>query len=353
MRNPAVHYLVAFTSGAAGLAAFPMAATHAAQRNKATLSSGVTVEADRLSYDPTTGVHAEGDVVLTSSQGVLRADRVDAAPAAPKPAPGTTRSAVREATATGHVRLISQSKPDEKMEATGAAGTYWPAEQKATLTGGVTVTMASPQLQEPAVLTGASADMDLAKRSAIVVRTEAQPVMLKLRLKADTTHSTGSTAPAGPLELEADRMVMENAANRVTATGSPVFTAEQGTVHADRIWFDIDPKVRDVKTVHAVGAVRIDSEDPQRGSFHGTSREAVMNREDNTVVLIGDVHGTQIQPGEPEPRQFQGEKLTYNLKTGAWEMNSSGETRAQVRFKPKPKAAGSNPGSAGTAKARQ
>jgi lipopolysaccharide transport protein LptA len=209
--------------------------------------------------------------------------------------------------------------------------------------------MASPQLQEPAVLTGARADMDLAKRSATVVRTEAQPVMLKLRLKADTTNSAGSTAAAGPLELEADRVVMENAVNRVTATGSPVFAADQGTVHADRIWFDIDPKARDVKTVHAVGAVRIDSQDPERGSFHGTAREALLNRADDTVVLTGDVHGTQIQPGNPDPNQFQGEKFTYNRQTGAWEMNSSGETRAQVRFKPKP--GGSEP--AGSAKTRK
>jgi lipopolysaccharide transport protein LptA len=336
MWKPGASFLVAFTSGVAALAVLPMLPADAAQRNRVTLSSGVTLEATQhISGDPTTGVHAVGDVVLKSSQGVLWADRIDAAPAAQKSPSGTSRSAVREATATGHVRLISQPKPDEKMEATGAAGTYWPADQKAILTGGVTVTMASPQLQEPAVLTGARADMDLAKRSATVVRTQAQPVMLKLQPKADT--SSGTAAATGPLRLEADRVVLEHAVSRVMATGSPVLTADQGTVHADKIWFDIDPKARDVQTVHAVGAVRIDSQDPQRGTFHGTSREAVMNRVENTVVLIGDVHGTQIQPGN-EPNQFEGEKLTYNLKTGAYDLNSSNETRAQVRFKPKPKA---------------
>jgi lipopolysaccharide transport protein LptA len=335
IRKPAVAHLVAFAGSLTAMTLFQSPAAPAA-RALYRLPSGVVVEADGIKGDPT-GVHATGDVVLTSPQGDLRADRVDVALGSQKPTPGATHSAVREALATGHVRLTSQPKPDEKMEATGAAGTYWPTEQKATLTGGVTVTMASPQLEEPAVLTGARADMDLAKRSATVVRTAAEPVRLKLRPKANTASGAASTATTGPLQLEADRMLVENAVNRVTATGSPVLTADQGTVHADKIWFDIDPKARDVQTVHAVGEVRIDSQDPQRGTFHGTAREAVMNRAENTVVLAGDVHGTQIQPGAPEPQQLQGEKLTYNLKTGAWEMLSSDETRAQARFTPKPK----------------
>src|SRR5207245_736140 len=133
MRNPAAPSLVAFTSGLAALAAFPLMATPTATRSHYR-ASGVQIEANDIQGDRT-AVHATGSVVLTSSQGDLRADRVDAALASQKAAPGAARSAVREATAIGHVRMISQSKPDEKMEATGAAGSYWPAEQKATLTG--------------------------------------------------------------------------------------------------------------------------------------------------------------------------------------------------------------------------
>lgn len=345
MPNLAAPHVAAFAVLAASMAP----AAHAAVRNSVSLSSGVTVEANDISGVLPTAVHATGDVVLTSPRGVLRADRIDATQSPPNSAPGAAHSPVQEAKATGHVRITSQPKPDETMDATGAAGTYWPGAQKATLTGGVTVTMASPQLQEPAVMTGARADLDLAKRSATVVRTAAEPVRLKLQPKAQPASGAGPAAAAGPLQLEADRVLVENAANRVTAAGSPVLTGDQGTVRADRIWFDIDPQARDVKTAHALGAVRIDSQNAQRGSFQATAHEAVLNREANTVLLTGDVHGTQAQPGNPEPYQIQGEELNYNLKTGAYDLHSSGEARAQVRFTPKSKTTGG--GGTGGAKA--
>ena len=320
------------------LAALPMPAVHAAERSSIKLPSGDTVTADDILSDPDRSVHATGKVVLTSARGNLWADRVDVTPAPPKPAAAPARSAVQEARATGHVRITSQPKPDEKMEATGTAGTYWPGTQKATLTGGVTVTMASPQLREPAVLTGAKADMDLAKRTVEVTRTEAAQVALRLHPKADAS-STGAAA-AAPINLDADRIHMDNAANRVTATGSPVMSSDQGTVHAETIWFDIDPKAHDVKTVHAENAVRIDSQDPQRGVFHATADAAVMNRDSDAIVLTGHVQGTNTRPDEPEPSQFRTEELTYDHKTGAIHMRALGEQPAQVRFKPKPKAPG-------------
>jgi lipopolysaccharide transport protein LptA len=132
---------------------------------------------------------------------------------------------------------------------------------------------------------------------------------------------------------------MENAANRVTATGSPVLTGEQGTLRADKIWFDIDPKANDVKTVHAAGSVLIDSEDAQKGTFHAKADEGVMNRDVETVVLTGNVHGTQTRPDEPEPTTLQTDILTYNYNTGEYHLQSAGETRSRVQLKPKPKAA--------------
>src|SRR5262249_11831874 len=255
------------------LAAFPLPSAQA--RPQVTLGAQTTLEADDIRGSLSGGAHAVGNVVLTSPRGVLYADQVDATPT--KAAGGSSRPAVQEARATGNVRITGQPKPDERMEATGAAGTYWPGSQKATLTGGVIVAMTSPQLQEPAVMTGAKADIDLAKHAADVTRTEAAQVSLKLHPKADSS-SSGSAA-AGPVRLEGDRIRMESATNRVTATGSPVMTGEQGTLRAEKIWFDIDPKANDVKTVHAAGSVRIDSDDPQKGSFHGTSDEGVMNRD--------------------------------------------------------------------------
>jgi len=195
--------------------------------------------------------------------------------------------------------------------------------------------------------------MDLAKRSAAVERTEAAPVMLRLRPKAGTASGAGSAAATGPLRLEADRVLAENAVNRVTATGSPVLTGDQGTVRAERIWFDIDPQAREIKIVHAVRAVRIDSQDPERGSFQATAQQAVLDRPANTVVLTGNVQGTHIQPGNPEPERFQGEELTYNLKTGAYDLHASREARARVTFKPKPKAAGAGAGPGKSAKSRR
>src|SRR5439155_22348683 len=184
--------------------------------------------------------YATGNVILTEPQGELRADRVDVVQEVQQSSPGAPRSPVQVAKATGHVRITSQPKPDERLEATGAAGTYRPGTQKATLTGGVTVTATSPQFQSPAVLTGARAEIDLAQRTAEVFRTPAEPVALKVLPKQATT----------PVRLTGDRILMENAANRVTATGSPVLTGEQGTMRAERIWFAIDPEAKDIKEVH-------------------------------------------------------------------------------------------------------
>jgi lipopolysaccharide export system protein LptA len=327
----------------------------AASRQQISIPTGETIVADAISGRIGVAVHAIGHVIMTGTPGTqrtLEADRVDVNQS--KPGSGTARSAVQEAQATGHVRLTSQPKPDERMEATGAAGTYWPGTQKATLTGGVTVTMASPQFQEPAVLTGARAEIDMAHRAADVFRSEAAQVALRLHPKASAPRS-GSTAPstgaAGPVRLEADRIRMDNAANRVTATGSPVLVGDQGTVRGERIWFDIDPKASDVKTVHASGSVRIDSQDPQRGTFHAISDEAVMNRDSDTVVLTGHVQGTNTRPDEPKPETLRTDELAYNYRTGEYSMNSPGEARSQVQFTPKPKPAAAGDGATATPKA--
>jgi lipopolysaccharide transport protein LptA len=343
MPRPHPAFPIALAANIAAFAAAP-AAPAAAARQRVTLSSGVMVEADQIYGVLPTEVHATGSVILTSPQGTLRADRVDGTQTRPAPGAGASRSPVQEARATGHVRITSQSNPGypsqtgETMQATGAAGTYWPGTQKATLTGGVTVTMGSPQLQEPAVLTGSRADIDLGNRSATVVRAEAAPVTLRLRPKEPPAGSSSSSPVSGPVQLEADQLHVENGASRVTATGSPVLTSDQGTIHAEKIWFDIDPKIRDVTIVHAAGAVRIDAEDPQQGTFHATAREALMNRAQNTVVLTGNAEGSRLQPGNTAPDTFQGEKVTYNFKTGAFELGASHEARASVRFTPKPKA---------------
>jgi lipopolysaccharide transport protein LptA len=336
--NPRSWLRMALVGAPVVLAAVHVSAAPA-MRQKVTLNTGETVEADDISGVVGVVVHARGRVMVTgapSAQRTLGADQIDVTQS--KSPAGSSHSAVQEARATGHVRMTSQPKPGERMEATGAAGTYWPGTQKATLTGGVTVTMTSPQLQEPAVLTGAKADIDLAQRAADVTRTEAAQVSLKLRPKADSS-SSGSPA-AGPVRLDADRIRMENAANRVTATGSPMLTGDQGTVRAEKIWFDIDPKANDIKMVHAADSVRIDSQDAQGGAFHGMADEAVMNRADNTVVLTGNVKGTHSRPDVPEPDRFSTSVLTYNQKTGEYRMGSSDETRSRVTFKPRPKPAG-------------
>lgn len=323
----------ALIGGAALLAAALLPAARAEART-VYRSSNMEVAADEIQGDPTV-VHAIGNVVLTGSQGVLRADRVDVTQAADHPSggaptPGASRSAVREARATGNVRITSQPKPDERIEATGAAGTFWPGTQKAALTGGVTVTMTSPQLQEPAVLTGARAEIDLAKHTVEVVRTPEAQVALRLKPKA----------AAAPIRLDADRVLMDNQANRIIATGSPVLTSENGTVRAERIWFDIDPKAKDVKLVHAEGGVQVDAQEQQGGHFHATARQAVLDRAADTVVLTGNVEGKRTVPDEPQPETIVADELTYNLKTRAYHAGAAGQHRVRATFRPKPRQQG-------------
>jgi lipopolysaccharide transport protein LptA len=330
--RPWLHVTLASTTVL--LAAFPAPAAPVT-RQRVTLITGETIEANDIYGTIGTVAHARGRVVMTGAPGTgqaLYADQVDVTQS--KPA-GSSRSVIQEARANGHVRITSQPKPDERMEATGAAGTYWPVTQKAALTGGVTVTMTSSRLQEPAVMTGSRADIDLAQRAADVTRTESAQVSLKLHPKADAS-SSGST-PAGPVRLDADRVRMENATNRVTATGSPVLTGDQGTVRAEKIWFDVDPKANDIKMVHAAGSVHIDSQDAQGGIFHGTADEGAMDQATNTVVLTGNVHGTHTRPEQPQPETLDTDELTYNRKTGDYSMGSVGEGRSHVTIKPNPK----------------
>jgi lipopolysaccharide transport protein LptA len=309
----------------AGLAALPLQAAPAETRPYVDIPGKVRVVADSFDVDPDGAVHARGDVELRASQGTMRADRVDVSPQGGK-APAT---AVRVARATGNVRLTSQGQADQQMDARGDAGAYWPATQKAELTGGVTVTMTSPRLKEPAVLKGARADLNLAQRTAEVTRAPAAPVSVRLLPKQQVS---------SPVLLEADRVRLESATNQVTATGSPVLVSDQGTVRAQKIWFAIDPKANDIHSVNAEGSVRIDSKDPQRGQFQATSREAVLTRADNTVVLTGDVEGSLVRPDQPEPQTFRGGELTYNFKTGAFRLGAAGERPARVTVKPKPRA---------------
>jgi lipopolysaccharide export system protein LptA len=304
------------------LAVRPVQAAPAGQRPYVDIPGKVRVFADSFAVDPDGSVHATGDVDLRAPQGTLRADRIDVSPQEGQ----APRSAVRVARATGNVRITSQAQPDQRLDARGDAGIYWPGAQKAELTGGVTVTMASPQLKEPAVLTGARAELDLARRTAEVTRTPAAPVSLRLQPK----QGVGSL-----VRLDADRVRLESAANRVTATGSPVLSSEQGTVRAQKIWFAIDPKANDIQSVNAEGAVRVDAKDPKQGQFQATSREAVLRRADNTVVLTGNVEGSLRRPDEPEPQTFRGGELTYNLSTGAFRLGAAAEQPARVTVRPK------------------
>jgi lipopolysaccharide transport protein LptA len=317
---------LARSSGVTVLAVALLAGSPAEAARPSYQSSEMRIEADDISGDPSR-YEATGNVVLTGKGGTLRADRVVVTPAPQQGTAGNSRSPIRVARAVGSVRITSQPKPDQRMEATGAEGTYWPGTQKATLTGGVKVTMTSPQLQEPAVLTGARADMDLAKRTAEVTRTQAAQVALRLRTKQATA----------PVRLDADRMVMDSTANRVTATGSPVLTSSEGTVRAERIWFAIDPEAQDVRQVHAEGAVRIDAQDPEQGRFQAAAREGVLNRAANTVVLTGDVQGTRTRPGDTEPEKFETDEFTYNLKTGAFRARALADRPVQATFRPKAK----------------
>jgi lipopolysaccharide export system protein LptA len=319
------------TLGTAAAAAVPQFAARAETQQRATvpLSSTVELVANVISSPGTNQpIRATGNVIVKGPQGILYADQVDVIRETGPAPPGTPRSPVQVAKATGHVRVSRQSKPDERLEATGTAGTFWPGTHKATLTGGVTVTATSPQLQEPAVLTGSRAEMNLAARTAEVFRTPQQQVALKLLPKQATA----------PVNLTGDRILMENATDRVTATGSPVLTGEQGIMRAEKIWFTVDPDAKNVKEVHGDGSVNIDAHDPQQGRLQATSQHAVMNQVTNDAVLTGDVDSTITRPDDPAPQALQTDQLIYNVKTGAFQATALPDKRVRARFHPTPKA---------------
>jgi lipopolysaccharide transport protein LptA len=302
------------------LAAAPAAAAPARGRVRFELPTGWNVEADVVNGDlgaQPAEFEATGRVVLTGPRGTMTAPRVTGQ--------HDSKRGLIVARASGGVRVETVPENGRSIVARGQDAVYEPPQDRVTLTGGTEVVMTSPQLAEPAHLVGDRAVVQLKGRTATVYRTPAARVQLTLRPKRE---------PA-PIELTADQVSYDGAADRVTATGRPVMKNSQGTLTADRIAFDLAPGGAEsaIVTAHADGNVVVDAEwkEPNAQTIHATGRQATYVRAQDEITLQGDVAGTVLQPGSPKPTSFSGDRMTLNLKTRRLRM---GGTPAQVRTIP-------------------
>jgi lipopolysaccharide transport protein LptA len=255
------------------------------------------------------------DVVMTAEKMTLKGEK------------GGNR--LESATASGSVRLSTQAEAEGKVTATGTAATYLPAEDRATLTGGVKVEFMSPQLAEPATLLGERVELALSTRKVIVYRTEAAPVVVSMKPKSGQ----------GPVELRSERVEVDTRRGSVMALGDPVMKHPQGTLSAQRIWFDIDEKTKEIQEAKASGDVRVDARWEDGRTAQGRSERATFARAEHRITMEGGVQLTQNAPGLDAPRRLSGAIVILDLKTRQVDVQGATGKPAEFTtpFTPKPK----------------
>jgi lipopolysaccharide transport protein LptA len=306
---------------ALGIGVTPAAAAPAQQRRDVP-AQGIVLVADRMMGDwVALNLELVGKASLTSLGTVMTSERM-----ALKGEKGGNR--IASATATGSVRLRTPREDGGTLTATGAAATYLPAEDRATLTGGIGLQFTSPRLAEPATVTGDRLELALSTGKAVVYRTAAAPVTVLLKPK-------GGEAP---VELHAARVEVDTRGGAVSATGDPVMKHPQGTLAADKIWFDLDKATSDVREAHAAGNVRIHAVWEDGRTAQGSSERATFERAEHRITMEGSVQLTQNAPELEAPRKLTGETVKLDLKTRQVDVLSGNGKQAEFTapFTPKP-----------------
>jgi lipopolysaccharide transport protein LptA len=292
------------------------------QQRRDVPAQGIVLVADRMMGDwVALNLELVGKASLTSPETVMTSERMTL-----KGEKGGNR--IASATASGSVRLRTLRDDNSTLTATGTAATYLPAEDRATLTGGVKLQFTSPQLAEPATLAGERVELALSSGKAVVYRTPAAPVVLVMRPKGGE----------GPVELRAERIEMDTRGGAVTAVGDPVMKHPQGTLAADKIWFDLDKATNDVREARAAGNVRFNAAWEDGRTAQGHSERATFERPEHRITMEGKVQLTQNAPGLEAPRQLSGETVKFDLKTRQVDVLGSSGKQAEFTapFTPKP-----------------
>jgi lipopolysaccharide transport protein LptA len=292
------------------------------------------VLADVIEFDPVAGAWIfTGDVEAVSSQRRLTADKMVVK--------RSQQNEVNSIHATGHVSVeekgqtggagSSQGSQQVTMTGTSDSGDYDEQSQKMALIGNVVLHYTSASLAEPALITGARADMDMKADQAVIVRSPQHQVKAVLKPKGKPPVEGQPATPPEAVELHADRMTRDGKTDTVIATGDPVMIRAKQRVTGDRISFIMDREKNDLKEARVEGHAVFDGDDEKQGHMHMTSDRAVLNQATDEFSFIGNVKGSQKTP-DNQVRTLDGcERLDYNVKTGA--MRGKARDGSRVTFR--------------------
>jgi hypothetical protein len=125
----------------------------------------------------------------------------------------------------------------------------------------------------------------------------------------------------------------------IRAVGNPVMKHPQGTMSAERIWFELDPATNDVRVAHAEGAVKVGAVWPDGRTVDGGARRAQFLRVENKILLEGDIELIQMDPSLEAPRRAAGSSAVLDLKTRHVSLKGQGGgvNQAEIRVPLPPK----------------
>ncbi len=276
---------------------------------------GLTViEADSIQFESSTARYvAKGRVEVTSPRGHLLADAATLQT--------TPKQEIDWVKVTGNVRLRQKRENGVIMSATGAEGEYRELAQTANLTGGVTLRYEGANLNQPAVMTGARADMNLKAETSVVTRAQSAPVKVVVTPKPKPP-AAGQPAPATPepVELYADRIESDAKANTYIATGSPYMIRGTSRMSAEKLSMVIDPQTNDLKQANAEKNVTFDGMDADGAKLHATGDHAVYEAATTTLTVTGRITGTKT-PKEGAPHKLFGRRFVYNTQSREWSLS--------------------------------
>lgn len=325
--------VLAATAGLLAVAGPPPRAQAAPEPEKSSVTIGDTeiTCTDEMEFESKAGRYkASGNVVLTSPRGKLTCNTLVVQL--------NDKNDLETATAKGNVfleRLDDARKVT--VTATGDEGQLNEKTDKAYLEGGVTVTMPMERLAEPAVVKGQRADIDLAKKSAVIVRTPANQVKIHVVPKGTTP---GQKPEA--VELISDRAEIDQLKHVFVATGSPVMIHPDGRIQAVKIWFELDEKTNAIEVANADDNVIADGKSETGSTVHATGDHGKFVRATNVLTLTA-AKGKRVKaavtekPGDPIPTRVEADALVYNTQTGTYKaMGNPRTTIPPKAVAPKP-----------------
>ena len=289
------------------------------QRQVDVTATGATAQLNEKTDKAFLNSGPTGSVVLVSPRGKLTCKQLELQL--------DEQNRLETADAQGNVHLERYNAQQQvDIAAVGATAQLNEKTAKAFLDGGVTVTMPMERLAQPAVVQGQRADINIAKKTAVVTRTTAAPVKIHVVPKG-----TDPSKMPEPVELVSDQAEIDQLQHLFTATGNPVLVHPNARIVAAKIWFELDEKTNAMEVAHADTNVVADGTGENGATMHATGDKGRFVRATNVLTLTADP-GKRVKaqikkaPADPRPTVVDADAISYNTLTGVYTATGSRTT---------------------------